>query len=103
MAVSAENIVVIATMRAREGSEDVLRSALVEVTPPSLAEPGCHMYLVNRSTEEPSTFFVIAAFASIADLESHGAQPHSERFREQTADAFKEPFTTAVLEPLAAG
>lgn len=96
-------MVVIATMRARKGSEDVLRDALLEVTPPSLSEPGCQMYLVNQSTEEPSTFFVIAAFGSVADLESHGAQPHSERFREQTADAFEEPFTTAILAPLDAG
>jgi quinol monooxygenase YgiN len=93
-------IVTVTTMRALPGAAEELLDALMEVAPPSLAEAGCHSYEVTRSAEDPSTFVVIARWASDDAMAVHVSLDHIARFRRRTADAFEEPFTTVVLSPV---
>jgi quinol monooxygenase YgiN len=87
-------------MHARPGEHNALRGALVEVTSPSLAEPGCERYDVSQDADDPSTFTVVATWSSPAALEEHVTLPHADRFRAQTENVLATPTSTIMLEPI---
>ena len=94
-------IVTVTTMRARAETADLLRDALGTVTAPSREEPGCASYVLSRDLGDPARFYVVAEWASREALDEHVSTLHADAFREQTTDAFAEPFTTVALEPVA--
>jgi quinol monooxygenase YgiN len=70
----------LAQMRAKSGRSDDLGAALESLVAPSRAEPGCIIYQVHRSTEDPDQWMVYEVWASPADLEKHFTLPHMQAF-----------------------
>ena len=70
-------IVLIAQHFAREGNEEAVAAALSEMSAycNSDAEPGCLMYIVNRSTENPRHFLIYEQYADEAALAAHAETP----------------------------
>ena len=74
-------IVLIAQHFAKEGNEEDVAAALREMSAycNSDAEPGCVMYIVNRSTENPRHFLIYEQYVDEAALAAHA---ETEMFKE---------------------
>ena len=70
-------IVLIAQHFAKEGNEEAVAAALREMSAycNSDAEPGCEMYIVNRSTENPRHFLIYEQYVDEAALAAHAETP----------------------------
>ena len=66
-------IVLIAQHFAKEGNDDEVAALLREMSAycNSDAEPGCLMYVVNRSTENPRHFLIYEQYVDEAALAAH--------------------------------
>ncbi len=71
--------VVAANYYAMEGKDDEIAAVLRKMIPLSRAEPGCRLYMVNRSTEDPRKFLLYEQY-----VDEDGYKAH------QATDAFKE-------------
>ena len=71
--------VVAAQYYAKEGKADEIAAILQEMIPISRAEPGCALYLINRSLDDPRKFLLYEQYRGKAGYEAHMA-----------TDAFKE-------------
>jgi quinol monooxygenase YgiN len=69
-------IVLIATYRARAEMGDVIEPLLARLAAETRAEPGCLLYLVNRSTSAPDTFVLYEHYEDAEALEAHRASAH---------------------------
>jgi autoinducer 2-degrading protein len=64
------------TWVAKEGEEDAVRALLEEIAPVVRAEPGCLMYIVHRSNEDPRTFFLYEQYVDEAAFQAHRETEH---------------------------
>jgi len=71
--------VVAANYYAMEGKDDEIAAILKKMIPLSRAEPGCRLYMVNRSSEDPRKFLLYEQY-----VDEDGYKAH------QATDAFKE-------------
>lgn len=62
--------------------------AFVEAT---RAEPGCIAFHANRSTAEPTVFWMVEEFTSQAALDSHMQSPHLAALSAEFGAEFTEP------------
>lgn len=63
--------VVVARFYAQAGKEDEVAATLREMVPISNAEPGCAMYVVNRSVEDPRDFLLYEQYHDLAGFTAH--------------------------------
>lgn len=68
-----------ATWRAREGEEREVRRILETVAPLNRAEPGCRMFIVHESPDDPRTFFLYEQYDDEAAFQAHAASDHVRR------------------------
>jgi quinol monooxygenase YgiN len=68
---SGHKIGVIATLRAKAGSEAELRQAMAALVDPSQDEPGCSIYHVLEDKYQPGLFFTYEEWESEEALEHH--------------------------------
>jgi quinol monooxygenase YgiN len=68
--------VVTATWKAKPGQEDEVRSLLGRVAAASREEPGCVLFWIHRSLEDPATFFLYEQYTSEAAFRQHAASDH---------------------------
>jgi quinol monooxygenase YgiN len=71
--------VVAARYYTKEGKDNEVAEILKKMTPISRAEPGCALYVVNRSTEDPRKFLLYEQYRGKAGYEAHMA---TEAFKE---------------------
>lgn len=71
--------VVAARYYTQKGRDDEVARLLQEMIPISLAEPGCALYTVNRSVDDPRRFLLYEQYRDEAGYQAHTA-----------SDAFKE-------------
>jgi autoinducer 2-degrading protein len=73
-------IVLIAQHFAQDGKDDEVAALLQEMSDycNSGAEPGCLMYIVNRSTENPNHFLI---YEQYADQDALAAHAETEKFK----------------------
>ena len=71
--------VVAADYYAMEGKDDEIAAVLRKMIPLSRAEPGCRLYMVNRSPEDPRKFLLYEQYVNEDGYKAH-----------QATDAFKE-------------
>lgn len=81
--------VVAAQYYAKEGKADEIAAILQKMIPISRAEPGCALYTVNRSLEDPRKFLLYEQYRDKAGYEAHMA-----------TDAFKENILGKVVPML---
>lgn len=71
--------VVAAQYLAKEGKDDEIAAILQTMIPISRAEPGCALYTVNRSVEDPRKFLMYEQYYDKSGYEAHMA---TEPFKE---------------------
>lgn len=71
---------VFARFHARPGDEAAVAQALLEVVPPSRAEPGCVGIHAYRALGDPRLFYVQSWWEDGPSFERHAALPHTVRF-----------------------
>ncbi|WIW90316.1 putative quinol monooxygenase (plasmid) [Sphingobium sp. V4] len=70
----------LAQMRAKPGQSEALGAALQNLVAPSRDEPGCIIYQVHQSTEDPTLWMVYEVWRSVDDLAHHFTLPHMQAF-----------------------
>ena len=78
--------VVAARYYAQAGRDDDVAAILKTMLPLANAEPGCALYTVNRSTEDPRRFLLYEQYHDRAGYEAH-----------RETDAFKEKILGQVI------
>ena len=65
--------VVAAQYYTQPGKDDEVAAVLTEMTTISRAEPGCALYLVNRSVDDPRRFLLYEQYYDRSGYEAHMA------------------------------
>ena len=60
--------------------EDEAIELFTRMTEATLAEPGCRMYQVHRSRQEPRRFFLYEQYDDETALAVHRASPHFDQY-----------------------
>jgi quinol monooxygenase YgiN len=97
------NVVVVATLRVREGAEEEGMAALRELAERSQPEDGCLSYAVHRAADDPRTFVIVERWASRAALDAHFQQPHVAEAGARSAEVLDGQPTILFLEPVPVG
>lgn len=71
-----KDLIVVATITAKEGSEAIVRAALERIVPPSRAEAGCIRYDLNLDLGNHASFVMLEAWRDAEALAVHEATPH---------------------------
>jgi quinol monooxygenase YgiN len=64
------------TWVAKEGEEEHVRALLEEIAPVVRSEPGCLMYIVHQSVDDPRTFFLYEQYVDEAAFQAHRETEH---------------------------
>lgn len=70
------NLIVVATITAKEGQRDIVRAALEAVVPPSRAESGCLRYELHVDNANPDRFVMLEEWTGAEALAAHEKTPH---------------------------
>lgn len=70
------NLIVVATIVANPGQQDVVRAALEQVVPPSRAEAGCRRYELHVDNADAARFVMLEEWTGAEALALHEATPH---------------------------
>ena len=80
-------LIVVARLRAANGKAEALAALLSEqAAVVRSAEPGCLVYRVHRSTDDPALFLFYEMYADHAAFELHRNAPHLAAFRRRRED-----------------
>ena len=69
---------IIARFRVAPGKIDEVLGHLAEVSVPSLAEPGCHMYIANRDTTDPNLIVMYEQYDDETAFQAHVNSAHCQ-------------------------
>jgi autoinducer 2-degrading protein len=72
--------VISAQMKAKEGQEETIRSAIRAVVPASRAEAGCIMYLAHQDVADPRRFMFYEQYVDEAAFQAHLQTEHYQRW-----------------------
>ncbi len=72
-------VCVAVTYLVKEGTLEQAISLLRELAEASRNEPGCQLYLVHQSTDNPRQLFLYEQYDDQAALDAHRSTPHFER------------------------
>jgi quinol monooxygenase YgiN len=71
-----KDLIIVATITAKEGNEVLVREALERIVPPSRAEAGCIRYDLHIDLGNHASFVMLEAWRDEAALAEHEATPH---------------------------
>jgi len=71
--------VVCATWKVKPGETEAVLDLLGRISRASIAEPGCLLFSVHRSLDDPTIFFLYEQYASEAAFRDHAASDHVRR------------------------
>jgi quinol monooxygenase YgiN len=97
------NVVVVATLRVREGAEEEGMRVLRELAERSQPEDGCLAYAVHRAADDPLTIVMVERWASREALDAHFQQPHVAQAGARSADLLDGAPTILFLDPVPVG
>ncbi|MBA7699176.1 (4S)-4-hydroxy-5-phosphonooxypentane-2,3-dione isomerase [subsurface metagenome] len=73
-------IVVAAMLKVAEGKGDEVEQKFRELVPKVLKDPGTIAYVIHRSIDDPSKFFVYEKYEDREALKKHSSTPHFQEF-----------------------
>jgi quinol monooxygenase YgiN len=79
-------IVLIVHTHVKPGTEEEVVRICREVTEATRKEPGCLLYVIQQSNENPTHFVFYEQYKDAAALDAHRATPHFARYREGIED-----------------
>ena len=78
-------IVLVAMITTLDGKGDEVEQEFKKLVPKVLSDPGAITYIVHRSTDDPSRFFVYEKYEDMEALKYHSSTPHFQAFSRATA------------------
>ena len=72
--------VVVANWKAKPGEEEACLELLRKISSASREEPGCILFWVHRSTEDPRSFFLYEQYESEDAFRAHASSDHVRRY-----------------------
>jgi quinol monooxygenase YgiN len=82
------NVIVVATLQAKPGSEEAAQALLTETIEATHQEEGCITYALHVSKSDPAQFVIVERWESQEALEAHGATPHMAHLASAARDLF---------------
>ena len=76
----------VVTIKVKAGKEKELETTFAPCIKATKKEPGCISYELNRDTEDPSTYVMYEKFKSLAALEDHLKQEHTQTLLKAVPD-----------------
>ena len=73
-------IVLVAMITALDGKGDEVEQEFKKLVPKVRSDPGSIAYIVHRSTDDPSRFFVYEKYEDQEALKHHSSTPHFQEF-----------------------
>ena len=70
------NVIVVAILQAKPGSEETALAVLTETLEATHAEEGCRTYALHVSTQDPTQFVLVERWDDQEALDGHFGQPH---------------------------
>jgi quinol monooxygenase YgiN len=86
--------------KVKAGHEEEAAGDLRHLQDESRKEPGTVLYIVHHSTEDPRQFLIYEQYRSQADLESHRASAHFQRYAKNGIQTIAESRTGGSFTPL---
>ncbi|MFX0578336.1 putative quinol monooxygenase [Nocardia nepalensis] len=99
----ADPYVVVATMIAKPGQEELVEKTLTAAAAEVHAEPGCLLYALHRKAGTTGHFVMIEKWASKEALHAHGRGAALRRIGEALGNALTGAAEVLVFDPLPAG
>ena len=96
-------VVVVATLVAKPGSEDEVGAILASAIPEVHQEDGCILYSLHRGAEDPTTFVFVERWASADHLQTHANSPALRDALPKLEPLLTTPPTIIPLVPVGAG
>lgn len=87
---SKQQLTITANILAKTGKRDVVKQALLNLIPPTLAEEGCLNYDLHQDNENPDRFFFYENWESRDLWLNHNASDHIAAHRKATEGAVVE-------------
>ncbi len=81
-----ENILCVATLTAKEGCAEKLRSALSALVEPTRKEEGCISYVLYEGIENPNLFTMVEQFTDRESFDFHSQRPYLVDFKESAGE-----------------
>ncbi|MEO9138169.1 MAG: putative quinol monooxygenase [Jatrophihabitans sp.] len=97
------DLVVVALIKAKPGSEDVVRGALADLVAPTRDEAGCVSYALYESQTEGGTFVTLETWKAQSDLDAHMQSPHIAATFAAAGDGLAEAPAIHTLKPIDVG
>lgn len=84
-------LIVTAQITSKKGCEELTKSELLSLIPPTLKEEGCIKYELHTSMKDPCSFLFYEIWTSKEALEKHSKSEHLRAFRERRDAYLAEP------------
>jgi quinol monooxygenase YgiN len=94
-------IILIATMKAKQGKEAELETALKSVIPKVGLEKGTLQYILHRSQDDSRTFLFYEKYADKEALDFHGSTPYLKELFNTIPNLLSEKPSIALYEEIA--
>lgn len=88
---SDNTLSIIAVLKAKEGQQDNLKSALQALIAPTRQEEGCLDYSLFQLQETPDVFYMRESWKGQEALDAHIALPHFQAFVQEMDALLAEP------------
>jgi quinol monooxygenase YgiN len=89
---------VVATIKAKQGNADEVRSELLKLIEPTRGEAGCINYDLHQLLDDPNCFVFYENWESKDHLDQHLASAHISVFLEKADKLLSEPIEIKLLE-----
>jgi len=93
-------IAVVARFVAKPGSEGALEEVLKTAVEPTQSESGCIMYLLHRSSSNPSEYWFLEQWENRESLEVHSRSAHIKSLRQSCQSLVSTDPLVIVLDPV---
>ena len=82
---------VVATFKAKPNRVDAFISLMTQLRVPTQAEPGCYVYDMQQSVDDPTLFVFVEQWESKAAVDSHLESSHVQEAMPALMDMLAEP------------
>ena len=97
------NVIVVAVLQAKPGSEETALAVLTETLEATHQEAGCRTYALHVSKQDPAQFVLVERWDDQEALDAHFGQPHMAKLAGAAGDLLAAPPTIVFTEPIAIG
>jgi quinol monooxygenase YgiN len=94
------SIIIVARVKAKQGSEKQLEDALRAMVPNVRSEAGTEAYILHKSVQDPGVFLFYEVYKDQAAVEAHRKTPHMATLMKATGGLVEGRMQVDVLSEL---